>query len=64
MSQQEPKLQVEGVPLVVCVFDCQLDQGQPKEELAQVCFRVNCAFAERRWGTPETVIRQLPVFIS
>ena len=41
----------EGAPLKVCVYDCALDQGQPYSELAPLCFRLGCAFAEARWGT-------------
>ena len=39
----------EGAPLTVCVSDCALDYGQPYNELAPVCFRLGCAFAEARW---------------
>ena len=39
----------EGAPLTVCVNDCALDYGQPYNELAPVCFRLGCAFAEARW---------------
>jgi hypothetical protein len=41
----------EGTPLKVCVYDCALDHGQPYHELAPVCFRLGCAFAEARWRT-------------
>ncbi len=41
----------EGAPLTVCVNDCALDHGQPYRELAPVCFRLGCAFAELRWRT-------------
>jgi hypothetical protein len=41
----------EGAPLKVCVYDCALDYGQPYSELAPVCFRLGCAFAEARWHT-------------
>jgi hypothetical protein len=41
----------EGAPLTVCVYDCALDCGQPYAELAPVCFRLGCAFAEARWRT-------------
>lgn len=43
---QEP----DGVPLGVCVSDCEIDYGQPYSELYKVCFNVGCAFAEMRWG--------------
>ena len=39
----------DGAPLTVCINDCALDQGQSSEELAPVCFRLGCAFAEARW---------------
>jgi hypothetical protein len=42
--------EAESGPLAVCVYDCDLDFGQPEEELIKLCFRVNCAFAEMRWG--------------
>ena len=45
-SNQTP----EGAPLKVCVYDCALDHDQPYSELAPVCFRLGCAFAEARWG--------------
>ena len=41
----------DGAPLTVCVNDCALDHGQPYGELAPVCFRLGCAFAEARWRT-------------
>ncbi len=41
----------EGAPLMVCVYDCALDYGQPDNELAPICFRLGCAFAEARWQT-------------
>jgi len=40
----------DGGPLAVCINDCQLDYGQPRQELARICFEVRCAFAEMRWG--------------
>ena len=45
------KIRVEsaGAPLMVCINDCALDCGQPYQELAPVCFRLGCAFAEARW---------------
>jgi hypothetical protein len=39
-----------GAPLKVCANDCALDDGQPYAELAPLCFRFGCAFAEARWG--------------
>jgi len=39
-----------GAPLTVCINDCALDCGQPREELVVLCFEVGCAFAEMRWG--------------
>ena len=41
----------DGGPLAVCINDCQLDYGQKRSELVRVCFQVQCAFAEMRWGT-------------
>ncbi|HYP27573.1 MAG TPA: hypothetical protein VE262_12720 [Blastocatellia bacterium] len=40
----------DGSPLAVCINDCEIDYGQPGSELAKVCFRLGCAFAEMRWG--------------
>jgi hypothetical protein len=40
----------EGVPLGVCVSDCEIDYGQPYSDLYKVCFSLGCAFAEMRWG--------------
>jgi hypothetical protein len=40
-----------GAPLAVCINDCQIDCGQEASELALVCFKVGCAFAEMRWGS-------------
>ena len=40
---------LDGAPLTVCINDCALDCGQPYSELAPVCFRLGCAFAEARW---------------
>lgn len=54
-----------GAPLAVCVNDCAIDHGQPASELAPMCFRLGCAFAEMRWkrsaedsGEMGPVIRQ------
>jgi hypothetical protein len=41
----------EGAPLMVCINDCAIDHGQPNSELAPICFRLGCAFAEARWRT-------------
>jgi len=51
MKDKKKKGEPDGAPLAVCVNDCQLDYGQPRSQLAPVCFRVGCAFAEMRWGT-------------
>ena len=40
----------EGKPLAVCINDCEIDYGQPGSDLAKICFRLGCAFAEMRWG--------------
>jgi hypothetical protein len=40
----------DGRPLAVCINDCEIDYGQPGTDLAKVCFRLGCAFAEMRWG--------------
>ena len=40
----------EGKPLAVCINDCEIDYGQPGSDLAEVCFRLGCAFAEMRWS--------------
>ncbi len=50
MSDQLKNSLSDGAPLAVCVYDCDLDYGQPGEELAPICFRVCCAFAAMRWG--------------
>jgi len=47
--ESTPLAAPEGAPLTVCVNDCALDHGQPYRELAPVCFRLRCAFAEARW---------------
>ena len=49
MTNQRTDEVTEGAPLVVCINDCALDQGQPSEELAPLCFKLGCAFAEMRW---------------
>lgn len=41
---------LEGKPLAVCINDCEIDYGQPGSDLAKVCVRLGCAFAEMRWG--------------
>jgi hypothetical protein len=45
MASEEPL----GAPLAVCINDCAIDQGQSHSELAPICYRVGCAFAEMRW---------------
>jgi hypothetical protein len=50
MAIRTRKAAQNGNPLVVCVNDCRLDYGQPHSQLSPVCFQVNCAFAEMRWG--------------
>ncbi|HKP85784.1 MAG TPA: hypothetical protein VJZ26_06795 [Blastocatellia bacterium] len=54
-----------GAPLAVCVNDCAIDHGQKPSELAPICFRLGCAFAEMRWrssiensGETAMIIRQ------
>ena len=49
MQESEEK-QMIGAPLAICINDCELDRGQHPHELAVLCFRVRCAFAEMRWG--------------
>jgi hypothetical protein len=49
MTNQRTNKGTEGAPLMVCINDCALDHGQPYEELAPVCFKLGCAFAEMRW---------------
>ncbi|HVG18695.1 MAG TPA: hypothetical protein VNI02_06550 [Blastocatellia bacterium] len=49
MTKQRVKEESGGSPLMVCLNDCALDQGQPPSELAPVCFELGCAFAEMRW---------------
>ena len=49
MTKQRANDEVTGAPLVVCVNDCALDHGQPSSELAPICFKLGCAFAEMRW---------------
>ena len=44
-------VEATGAPLAVCINDCRIDCGQGASELAPVCFRVGCAFAEMRWGS-------------
>jgi hypothetical protein len=44
-------VEASGAPLAVCLNDCQIDCGQEASELALVCFKVGCAFAEMRWGS-------------
>jgi hypothetical protein len=49
MTNQRLNEEVGGAPLMVCLNDCALDHGQPSSELAPVCFKLGCAFAEMRW---------------
>jgi hypothetical protein len=49
MTNQKANESTEGAPLVVCINDCALDHGQPSAELAPICFKLGCAFAEMRW---------------
>jgi hypothetical protein len=42
--------EADGRPLGVCINDCEIDYGQPSQDLIHVCFSLGCAFAERRWG--------------
>jgi hypothetical protein len=49
MTNQRTNEGTEGAPLMVCLNDCALDHGQPSEELAPLCFKLGCAFAEMRW---------------
>lgn len=49
MKKQRVKEESAGRPLMVCLNDCALDHGQPSSELAPVCFKLGCAFAEMRW---------------
>jgi len=60
MAMKERETEQKGTPLAVCVNDCQLDYGQPRAQLAPVCFRVHCAFAEMRWGKAAEVDRVIP----
>jgi hypothetical protein len=50
VSRKQPEPFCDGGPLAVCVNDCQLDYGQASSELIRICFQVQCAFAEMRWG--------------
>jgi hypothetical protein len=56
VTMQYSGIEFEGAPLAVCVNDCLIDGGQSYEELKKVCFQVQCAFAEMRWG-PQGAIR-------
>ena len=47
----------DGSPLAVCINDCQLDCGQPRERLAPICFELHCAFAEFRWGSEAEALK-------
>ncbi|HWO02427.1 MAG TPA: hypothetical protein VNS63_24490 [Blastocatellia bacterium] len=50
-------VEATGAPLAVCINDCRIDSGQGASELAPVCFRVACAFAEMRWGSLSDKVR-------
>lgn len=49
MTNKRTNEETVGAPLVVCINDCALDQGQSFSELAPICFKLGCAFAEMRW---------------
>lgn len=49
MTKQRVKEDSAGSPLMVCINDCALDQGQSSVELAPLCFELGCAFAVMRW---------------
>jgi hypothetical protein len=49
----------DGLPLAVCINDCQLDYGQSDSELSRICFQVRCAFAEMRWGREAAELYQI-----
>lgn len=53
LHETKRDLHRDGRPLAVCINDCQIDCGQSKSELKRLCFQLNCAFAEMRWGTCE-----------
>ncbi len=65
MTNHESIEELPGTPLAVCINDCAIDQGQSHSELAPMCFRLGCAFAEMRWrksietsGEMAIIIRQ------
>lgn len=62
MVDPKSKIESEGIPLAVCISDCHLDCGQPKSELAVLCFQVHCAFAEMRWGNRIDPVHKAPIF--
>lgn len=62
MVELKSKVESEGTPLAVCISDCQLDNGQPRAELAVLCFQVRCAFAEMRWGNRIDPANKAPIF--
>lgn len=49
MSKCAKQKELFGAPLAVCVNDCAIDHGQSPSDLAPICFRLGCAFAEMRW---------------
>lgn len=53
-----------GAPLAICINDCEIDHGQPYDELEEVCFRLHCAFAEMRWGNDVGRSSRLPFYAA
>jgi hypothetical protein len=51
----------QGAPLAVCINDCAIDHGQAHSELAPMCFRLGCAFAELRWRKGVNENSQIPI---
>ncbi|HMG36714.1 MAG TPA: hypothetical protein VKM94_22450 [Blastocatellia bacterium] len=49
MQERDPR-ESYGAPLAVCINDCELDRGQKPVDLAVLCFKMQCAFADMRWG--------------
>ena len=49
MKMNQTGKALDGGPLAVCLNDCAIDRGQSSTELAPLCFRLGCAFAELRW---------------
>jgi hypothetical protein len=63
MTNQRVNDEIVGAPLVVCINDCALDHGQPSSELAPVCYKLGCAFAEMRWKAPANKSEDMGVII-